>query len=473
MKKENQLIERPMPSSTDAEQAVLGAIIGDNKTLDDIGDVTANDFFFAAHKKIFQAIQELSNQNTVIDLVSLYDQLSKSEELSSVGGATYISKLIDGIPKLSNIQGHAKIIKEKSILRTMIHESFRVQELAFEGFGTAEEILDSATKTFLDLAIDSAMSKSVGKSFRDAAKSLIDLLTSKEVRKIRIFTDLTELDKITGGFCSGELVTLTAGTGVGKTLLAQQMRRRACRDGFHTLFCSGEMTGEHLVSRELVTQSGIERYKMRWPEHLTAADIKALVDATVHECPKCEILDGELTLQRIRIAARRKKRAGGLDCIIGDYDELIDAPGRDENTQQKNLIRGSKSIAVELGIPFIMISQLRKSLDTDEAKNPTLERLYGSGAKSKHSSFVIFVDREYVRKLEGDQTEARVCILKSRESKTGPIKAKFNLDTLRFEDAQPVNPDEPQREPKKKSGKKPKDQSELVPDLEPGDEDGL
>jgi replicative DNA helicase len=162
----------------------------------------------------------------------------------------------------------------------------------------------------------------------------------------------------------------------------------------------------------------------------------ALVVASARECKTCSILDGELSLQRIRLAARRKKRsAGGLDLLILDYDELIDAPGRTELDQQRTLMRGAKGIAVELKIPVIIISQLRKSLDKDEAKKPSLDRIYGGGSKSKHSSFIVFVDREYVRELKGDETKARVCILKARDGRVGEIPVTFNIQTLRFEDA--------------------------------------
>jgi replicative DNA helicase len=148
-------------------------------------------------------------------------------------------------------------------------------------------------------------------------------------------------------------------------------------------------------------------------------------------------LDGELSLQSIRVAARRKKKATGLHLLEVDYDELVDAPGKNELEQQRNLIRGSKSIGVSLGIPVVMISQLRKPPDAKEDKQPTLQRIYGSGAKSKHSSWILFIEREYVRDLEGDETEAMLYILKARDGRINKIALKFNLQTLRFDNAPP------------------------------------
>jgi replicative DNA helicase len=228
---------------------------------------------------------------------------------------------------------------------------------------------------------------------------------------------------------------LTAETGSGKTLFAQQIRARACRDGFHSLFCSGEMFAAHLKRRELAAAANVPPLKMRHEDRLTPEDCRVLLEAAAHECKRCRILDGELEISRIRRAARRMKKLSGLDLIILDYDELIEAPGRTELEQQTNLVRKAKSIGMELHCPVILISQLRKPLSGEDATRPTLARIYGSGSKTKHASFVILADRPYVRELQGDEKEAQIFILKGRDSQTGRIKAVFNIRKLRFDDA--------------------------------------
>jgi replicative DNA helicase len=135
--------------------------------------------------------------------------------------------------------------------------------------------------------------------------------------------------------------------------------------------------------------------------------MKALLQAASHECDRCRILDGELSMARIRKVARQMSRTG-IDLVIVDYDELVDAPGKNEFEQQRYIVRQCKSLAIELRCPVIVISQLRKPLQGEDRNKPTLQRLYGSGAKAKHSSIVIYVDRPYVRKLAGDETEARM-----------------------------------------------------------------
>ncbi len=260
---------------------------------------------------------------------------------------------------------------------------------------------------------------------------------------MRIFTDIDELDRLIGGFRSSELVIFTAETGVGKTLLAQQTRRRSCRDGRHTLFCSGEMRAQHLIARELATEAEVEHWKMRRPERITPDETSALLEAASHECVNCRILDGELSFARIRRVARQMKSRTGIDLVIVDYDELVEAPGDSEWDQQRYIARAGKGLATELKCPVILISQLRKSLQGEDRKRPTLQRLYGSGAKAKHSSIVIYVDRPFVQELCGDETEARIVVAKNRDGKVGAIEARFNIKTLRFESVTKAQPEQP------------------------------
>lgn len=156
-------------------------------------------------------------------------------------------------------------------------------------------------------------------------------------------------------------------------------------------------------------------------------------DVAAHECKLCRILGGELEISRIRRAAREMKKQSGLELIILDYDELIEAPGRTELEQQTNLVRKAKSIGMELHRSVILISQLRKPLSGEDAARPTLARIYGSGSKTKHASFVILADRPYVRELQGDDKEAHLFILKGRDCPTGRIKAVFNTRKPRFD----------------------------------------
>ena len=435
-------IERPLPHSLDAERGILGAFLVGNEEAGRLVDrLTPEDFFLLQNQKIFAAIQKLAETKTPVDLLSVHEFLSRTHELAAAGGIEYVAQLGDGVPRVSSLEYHLRIVKEKAILRRVIYLTSAVQEQALAAGDDAEAILDRSIEALSEIARTLDADRDTGTTYRDAAAGLLQEFDSQE--GVRIFTDIDELDRLTGGFRAGELVLFTAETGVGKTLLAQQTRRRSCRDGRHTLFCSGEMMARHLIARELATEASVEHWKMRRPERITLDETGALLRAAGQECEKCRILDGELSVMRIRRVARQMKSRPGLDLVIVDYDELVEAPGKDELEQQRYIVRAGKSLAMELRIPVIVISQLRKSLQGEDRKKPTLQRLYGSGAKAKHSSIVVYVDRPYVQELAGDETEARIAIVKNRDGKVGAIEARFNVKTLRFESLPKSQPEQP------------------------------
>lgn len=435
-------IERPLPHSVDAERGILGAILVGNTEAGPMLDrLTSEDFFLSQNRHIFAAVQKLYDARKPVDLLSVHETLMHSGDLEAAGGIAYVAQLGDGVPRVSSLEYYAQTVKAYSVRRKILWQLAALYEAGFSNGESEEALLDRGIEALSEIARDRDADRDFGIPYRSAAASLLQEFDAQD--GVRIFTDIDELDRLTGGFRAGELVLFTAETGVGKTLLAQQTRRRSCRDARHTLFCSGEMRAQHLISREIATQAGVEHWKMRRPERITPDEMTALAEAAAHECQACRILDGELSMARIRRVARQMKAGTGIDLVIVDYDELVEAPGKDEFDQQRYIVRAGKSLAIELGIPVIVISQLRKSLQGEDRKKPTLQRLYGSGAKAKHSSIVIYVDRPYVQELSGDETEARIVIAKNRDGKVGAIDARFNVKTLRFESLPKEVPEQP------------------------------
>ena len=426
--------ERQMRSVLEVERAILGLILMDAETADIAIDLVRPEHFCStAHQRIFCRMAELHTKGTKIDLVTLIEALDRAGELEKVGGPASVSSLTDGVPigGWGHLDEYARIVKEATLRRALINAARGITSQAAEGIEDPLTVLDRALESFTAIGAESFLAGDEGVTYREAALSHLASLERND--GVRVFTDVDEIDRLTGGFRSRELILVTADTGVGKTLFAQQIRRRACQDGLVSLYASCEMTAGHLVSRELATEAGVDHWKMRRPEAISPQEMCTLLETANHACEKCRILDGEITLSRIRSTGRRMKSTSGLDLVIVDYDELVSVPGQTELDQQRNLVIGCKNLAVVLSIPVILISQLRKSLQGEDRKRPTLQRIYGSGAKAKHASLVIYVDREYVRELKGDETAARICILKNRDGRVGKIDARFNVRTLRFE----------------------------------------
>jgi replicative DNA helicase len=189
------------------------------------------------------------------------------------------------------------------------------------------------------------------------------------------------------------------------------------------------MPATRLAGRTLASAAAVEHWKIRRAERLTEWDWIQLSEQVPKLCAQCATVAGEITLAKIRWYARR----GKYSLLVADYDELISAPGATENDQQRNLVVGLKSLALELKIPVILVSQLRKSFQVEMKSGPNLQRLYGTGAKTKHASIVVYVVRKYVQQLVGDETEARLCVLKSRDGRVADLAARFNVKKLKFE----------------------------------------
>jgi len=436
----NVQVERPLPFSADAEASLLGAILGGARGFESCFDaLRADDFFLGTNRTIFAAVRGIYESGGQPDLLGVNDRLLHSGELATAGGISYLASLADGMPRIAPVDQWARLIRDKSRLREVIKLAASLQERAFSQVDDVTRLLDGAIESFSTLSREIEGDKDDGLTYRDAATRLLEELSDGTDAKI--FTGIDRLDKVTGGFRAGELIIITAETGVGKTVLAQQTRHQSCLQGRHSLFASGEMLAPHLLRRVLAAEANVAQGQMRRRDRLTDSDFQALVVAANHQCERCRIIDGELDLARIRRAARRMKSRSGLDLVVLDYDELITAPGKDEFEQQKNLTRAAKSMAMELSCSVILVSQLRKPLAGEDVQRPSLQRLYGSGAKAKHASIVLLADREYVRELVGDETVAQIFVLKNRDGKLGRIPCRFDIRTLRFESTDAIGRD--------------------------------
>ena len=425
------------------EKFLLGHILNGHAEAAEVFDVLKSEMFFLKpNAMIYKAMLEMREAHAELDLIAICEKLSASGDIDDCGGVAYISSLGDSLPRVLNLNNFINGIGRSWRMRRYQGFAATLGQMLEKDSMTDEKFLQAASDGLSRLMSDYDFAVDMGRAYYDAG---VELLCSLDERKtIRATTGIKAIDDLTGGIHSGELAVITANTGVGKTILAQQLRRRCCEKEWHTLYCSGEMLAKHLVARDLASEARVPHMKLRTPERVTDAERFALIQAVEHLCKCCRILDGDLTLQRIRSAARAMKRKHSLELLVVDYDELVDVPGKDEWDQQRTLTRSLKSLAMELNCPAVLVSQLRKPLSGDAVFKPKLSDLYGSGSKAKHSSIVIYVDREYVRELKGEESDARMFVLKSRDGRIGQTECVFNVRTLRFEDKEgEYHPGEP------------------------------
>jgi len=410
------------------ERIVLGAIVSHHRQAGEaLEALTEEDFFHPDHQEIFNVMQILATKGETVDLVTLYDEIGRMGDLQGANLFQSLGNLGQDSHKTQEIMYAVRELRRLSMARETMKLLDNAKVLLQRTSCHTEEILDGTIEKLSEIARKSDELDGQGVTHFEAARQALAELGGDPGPKM--YTDVGRLDQWTGGFRPGELVIITAETGT---------RARACRDGYHSLFCSGEMWARHLLRRELAAAADVEPIKMRRDDLLTSEDMQALITAAAHQCKKCRILDGELEITRIHRVARGLKACAGLDLLILDYDELIESPGRDENEQLRRLVRMAKSIGMELNCAVILISQLRKEYghtqnDKPDTRPPSLSRLYGSGAKIKHASIVIYADRKWEETLDDVRKEAVLWVLKNRDGRTGPIPATFNVKKLRFD----------------------------------------
>lgn len=430
------VLSQPQPVALEAERSFLGAALSGVDGADACFDFLRREYFFLpVNGCVFEAARVIRERGGVPDLLGVYDFLAKEQTLQDAGGIAYVASLADGLPRVAPVAEWARRIRDKARMREFIRVTERWRDRALDPTEDVAQVLDGAIENLSTLAreIDGDAD---GMTYRDAAVALMNELCD-DAKSTTISTGVDQLDRTAGPFRPGELILICAETGIGKTLLGQQIRQRACSDGRHSLFCSGEMLAPHLLRRSLAAEAGVSPGLMRHHQRLTASDFTALTESAGHQCQLCRILDKDLDLSRIRRAARRMKARTGLDLLIIDYDELVTAPGSNEFEQQANVARAAKSMALELTCVVVLVSQLRKPLAGEDVQRPTLARLYGASTKTKFASCVLLVDRPYVRELEGNESDAQIFVLKNRDGRVGRIPCRFDVRKLRFDSVDP------------------------------------
>ena len=430
------------PHSIDAEQAVLGSMLTDKDAVNKAFEkkLSSEHFYKKSHSLIFVAMEILDKKNEPIDTVSVVDILTKNNDLEVVGGAFYISGLVELVPTTAHVARYIKIVKEKSILRNLIFLANDISKEAFDDSQDVDDILESVQRSIFSITQNrlqkgfEKIDPVLHKTFED-----IDRIASHKGSVIGVPSGFSDLDSKTTGFQNGDLVIIAGRPGMGKTSFALNMMRNAAIDGNKTIgFFSLEMANNQLAMRLLCAEARVDSNLVRsgtLPKsqyrNLSLA-VGPLSKANIHldDTPALSILE-------LRAKARRLKNDVDVDMIIVDYLQLMQGPKGVESRQQEiaTISRSMKALAKELDVPLVALSQLSRAVEQRTgSKRPQLSDLRESGAIEQDADVVLFLFRPWVYSRDDeDEGKAEIIIAKQRNGPTGIVEATYINRYTRFE----------------------------------------
>lgn len=433
-------MNQPLPINLEAEQALLGILLlGEEEAWDEVAVMlTEEDFFQPAHKKIFYHIRELYKTGQPSDVVTLANALKKASALETVGGTAYLSDLIHQLPSTANVTAYAQIIKDKSLLRKVIHKfkSF-IDKAQKEDFTKVEHFMDFIEAEIFNLGTNRGLSDLVPvNDLVDAGLKKLENLFHKKISVTGVPSGFHDLDDLTSGFQLSELIILAARPSMGKTALSLNIALHNALNKKKVAFFSLEMAREQVLMRLLSSLSKINLSRLingqvgdhSWSQLIAAAaklsDTKLFIDDS-----------SPLSPYEIRTKARRMKAREGLDLLIVDYLQLMQLaePGETREREVSEISRLLKALAKELAIPIIALSQLNRGVESRSNRRPILSDLRESGAIEQDADVIAMLYREDYYE-EGESTgEAEVIVNKHRNGPTGTVKLKWVPEYGSFE----------------------------------------
>jgi replicative DNA helicase len=443
------ILERSMPSNVEAERAILGAILLDNDAYNQAAEfLRAEDFSLDSHRRIYLRMMELAETGRAVDFVTLTEQLGQHNEIESIGGTAYVMSLTDGLPRVRNIEHYVKIVKDKALLRGLIHAATSAIQQAYDQDAPAQAIVESAEAAIFQIAEKRISEGFLGiPAIVKSSFGTIDKLYEEGQRITGLATHFRGLDDMTSGLQKSDLVIIAGRPSMGKTAFAINIAENAAvRDNKVVGVFSLEMSRESLVRRMLCSQAMVDSHKLR-TGFLSREDYNKLVTglAALVEAPIYIDDTPGISVSEMRAKCRRLQQAQGrLDMIIVDYLQLVagtptgGGKHHENRTQEVSAIsRGLKGLAKEMRCPVIALSQLSRAPESRTGNNrPQLSDLRESGAIEQDADVVGFIFREEVYKPDDPDLEgkAELIIAKQRNGPTGIVKLAFIKPSTRFED---------------------------------------
>ncbi len=431
------------PHSLEAEQSVIGGLMLDNRAWDDIADIiNEQDFYRQDHALILRSINALSESDQPYDVLTVSDWLGTRGELDSIGGLAYLSILANDTPTAVNIKAYANIVREYSILRSLIQVGNEISASAYNSDGKpSKELVDEAERKVFLIAEQRAGSRqgfeAINELLGRAVKRVEEMYRS-DTSLTGIATGFNKFDEKTSGLQDSDLIIIAGRPSMGKTSFAMNLAEHAALHNENSVAVfSMEMPGEQLALRMMSSLGRIDSHSLRtgklddqdWPRLISSVNMlskaKLFIDDTA-----------ALTPTELRARTRRLKREHGLDLVIVDYLQLMQVGGSTENraTEISEISRSLKALAKELEVPIVALSQLNRSVEQRPGKRPVMSDLRESGSIEQDADVILFIYRDEVYNAESaDKGTAEIIIRKQRNGPIGTVRLSFLGQYTRFE----------------------------------------
>lgn len=431
--------EKLPPQNLMAEQSVLGSMLIDKSAIARVIEILEPDSFYRdAHRFIYEAALKLFDKGEPVDSVTVTEALRQENKLDAIGGSVYITDLINSVPTSANVEHYARIVEEKAVLRKLITAGTAIVRDAFEEQQEVDKILDNAEKNIFNIAL-----KRVREGFYKVDGILkkvldrIDKLYGKKETLTGIPSGYADLDNLTAGFQNADLIIIAARPAVGKTALALNMAQSvAIKHKIPVAIFSLEMSKEQLAQRMLCSEAEIDALRLKTAS-LPDAGWKKLTKALgkLSDAPIFIDDSAAITITEIRAKARRLKVEHGLGLVIIDYLQLMSSRFRTDNRVQEisEIARSLKTLARELDIPVIAMSQLSRAVEQRTDRIPRLSDLRESGEIEQTADVVLFIHREdYYNQQTEKGNIAEIIIAKQRNGPVGTVELVFRKEIAKF-----------------------------------------
>ncbi len=431
------------PQNIEAEQSVLGSLMLDKEAIIKIADLLkAEDFYRTIHGNIYQSMLNLYEKNEPIDLLSLSNRLEEKELMEKIGGTTYLTSLVNAVPTAAHIEYYAKIVKDKKILRDLINASFEISQLSYQEPDDMDSLIDQAEQKVFGVCQQSISQRLFPiKEGLEEAFARIDRLHKGDKATRGVPTGFLDLDNHLSGLQKADLIILAARPSLGKTSMALDIARYvSTKEKTPTAIFSIEMSKEQLIDRLICAQAGIDLWRMRTghlsgdgPDNDFEKIQRALDDLS--ETPLFIDDTPSPTIIQMRTMARRFQADKKLGLIVIDYLQMIQPRNSSDSPVQQitEISRGLKSLARELDVPILALSQLSRAVESRSPAIPKLSDLRDSGSLEQDSDVVLMIYREDKDRPSTEKKNvAEVHIAKHRNGPTGKVELYFNESQASF-----------------------------------------